>query len=741
LKNILLVTMSLDIGGAETHFIELACALKSRGYNVICASRGGSYVKVLEDANITHYTVPLTSKHPTSILNAYKLLEDIVKKEQIEIVHAHARIPAFICHFLCKKKNIVLVTTTHGSYSTRAGLKYVTRWGQKTLAVSEDIKKYLLDNYKISEKDITVTINGINSDKFAPREADDSIYDEFSIPRGGRNIVYLGRINFDSGEYAFRLARLAPEILKVHPDVNVVVIGSGDRFEELKKEVDAINASLPRKAVFLTGARTDVDRMLQIADLVVSVSRAALEAMSCEKRVLLASDFGYMGLYNEEMREACINNNFTCRGYDKPSDDVFYGDILKALYEEPDERERIVKAGRRVVIEHYSIERMADDAISVYESVKGRSYGKKYDFLILGYYGFNNSGDDALLDAVIHNLLSLQPGLSMCVLSNMPANLRAELGIDSFHRFNIFSVIRTIRRSETLIYGGGNLIQDVTSTKSLLYYVSVLRIAHMLGTKTMLYSNGVGPVNKPKNRELVHKVLNRVDVITLREKISYNFLKEIGVDKPAIYETADITLTMSPPEPHQIDALLDAENIPKNEDFICVSVRNWPKNPETFETDMAHALDTIYEKYGIKTLFTPLHEPHDREISMRVQKNMKSPSMMLKNSYNAQSLIGIMSRSRLVAGMRLHSLIFGAASSSRICGIVYDEKVQGFLDSACVNEAIYIEDFASDKFIALVDKSLSKQFDKNDLPAYDALRERALLNSKYAIDLLKRKNY
>ncbi len=741
MNNILLVTMSLDIGGAETHFIELACALKRRGYNVVCASRGGSYVSVLEAADIKHYRVPLTSKHPSSLLEAYRTLEKIAADEKIDIVHAHARIPAFICHFLCKKKNIVFVTTAHGAYSTGTGLKYVTRWGQKTLAVSEDIKKYLLDNYKLSENDITVTINGINSERFAPGDADESVYEELGVPRGGKNIVYLGRINFDSGEYAFKLARLAPKILEREPDANIVIIGAGDRLDELSGEAEAINAALPRKAVFLTGARTDVDRLLRMASLVVAVSRAALEAMSCEKRVLLASDFGYMGLYDDTIKEACINNNFTCRGFEKPSDDVFLRDVLTALSEDAAVSAPILSAGRALVKERYSIERMTDDAVNVYEKVKGRSYGKKYDFLILGYYGFNNSGDDALLDAVIQNLLSIQPGLSLCVLSNMSMKLRKEENIDFFDRFNIISVIRTLRRSETLIYGGGNLIQDVTSTKSLIYYVSVLFCAQMIGTKTMLYSNGVGPVNKRFNRYMVKKIVNNVDVITLRESISHRFLNEIGVTKPDIYETADITLTIDLPAPERIDGILSRENIPANERFICVSVRGWKNNPPAFEADLARALDAIYAARGLRTLFIPFHEPYDREISKRVASLMKTDAFIVSGRYNAQDIIGVISRSELVLGMRLHSLIFGTAAGVRLCGIVYDEKVRGFLDSVHVSDFVNIEDAT---FVSLSD-ALSVALDRPVTAAlresYAELKQKALLNSRYAIELLERKNY
>lgn len=738
LKNILMVTMSLDIGGAETHIIELSCALKQKGYNIICASRGGAYVAVLERAGIRHYEVPLTSKHPKSIVAAKKLLGDIIDREKIDVVHAHARIPAFICHTICKKKNIAFVTTAHGAYSTGSGLKYVTRWGQKTLAVSEDIKSYLLNNYKINEKDITLTINGINSEKFTDDPPDETVFSELGISSRGKNIMYLGRINFDSGEYAFRLASLAPKIAEVFPDANIIIVGSGDRFEELKALSDKINASLPRKTVFLAGARTDVARMLSVSDLVVSVSRAALEAMSCKKRVLLASDFGYMGNYSEEKLSDCIKNNFTCRGFEKPSDDVFFSDIISALNDEPEKTKAITESARQMIIENYSIDRMAQDAINIYNSVDGLSYGKQYDFLILGYYGFNNSGDDALLEAVIHNLLCVQPGLSICVLSNMPEKLRSELNIDSFHRFNIFSVIGTIRRSKVLIYGGGNLIQDVTSTKSLLYYVLILYLAQILGTRTMLYSNGVGPVNRPMNRKIVSKILNNVDVITLREKISLNFLSEIGVTKPEIHETADITLTMSAPNDEKTDELFENEGIDKNEKYMCVSVRNWPKNPKTFEDDMSDVLDEIYDEYGIKTLFVPLHEPHDREISARIMAKMKSPAFMIKNTYNAQNLIGLMSRAELVSGMRLHSMIFASAANAKICGIVYDEKVRGFLDSVNSSDYINVENFNKEEYKAVLERVIKREKDEAMIASYDVPKARALLNSEYAIKLLKR---
>ena len=157
--NILLALMQLNIGGAETHVVELAKELKRRGFNVFVASNGGVYVKEIEEAGIKHFQVPLKNKNPFNMLRSAKLLAQIIKNEKIDIVHSHARIPSFILGKLHKKMGFPFVTSAHWVFTTKYGLKYITDWGEKVVAVSEDIKTYLMDNYKIPEGNIQVTIN------------------------------------------------------------------------------------------------------------------------------------------------------------------------------------------------------------------------------------------------------------------------------------------------------------------------------------------------------------------------------------------------------------------------------------------------------------------------------------------------------------------------------------------------------------------------------------------------------
>ena len=92
--------MAMDIGGAETHILELSRELKKRGCDVTVASNGGAYEGELASCGIPHVKIPCHSKSPIHMRRAYKLLRDLILKERFDVVHAHARIPAFLCQLI-----------------------------------------------------------------------------------------------------------------------------------------------------------------------------------------------------------------------------------------------------------------------------------------------------------------------------------------------------------------------------------------------------------------------------------------------------------------------------------------------------------------------------------------------------------------------------------------------------------------------------------------------------------------
>ena len=146
---VLMVTTGMDIGGAETHITELCRAFTERGLSVTVASSGGVFVSTLLKNGISHVTLPLDQKTPSALAVSYKGLEDLIRREKFDIVHAHARLPAFLCGQLRKKYGFRFVTTDHLDFRVTPLLKKLTDWGELTFAVSEDLHGYLIKNYNL----------------------------------------------------------------------------------------------------------------------------------------------------------------------------------------------------------------------------------------------------------------------------------------------------------------------------------------------------------------------------------------------------------------------------------------------------------------------------------------------------------------------------------------------------------------------------------------------------------------
>lgn len=357
--------MQLNIGGAETHVVELAKELKRRGYYVVVTSKGGVYVEELEKAGIKHYVVPLQNKNPINMWKAYKTLKDIIINENIEIVHSHARIPSFILGKLHKRMKFPFVTTAHWVFTTKYGLKYITDWGQYTIAVSDDIKKYLMDNYKIPQSHIKVTINGIDTDKFSPDTDKASAMREFGISSDDWLITYVSRMDEDRSLALKQLMEILPTL--DIPNLKVLAVGGGNDFENVKQLAEKTNNIMGREAIMLTGPRTDINKLVAPAKLFVGVSRAALEAMAAEKPSIIAGNEGYIGLFDKSKLAVGIKTNFCCRNCKESSPELIKADIEKFYNMPADKQDALGSYGREMVKRFYSVEKMAQDCIDVYD--------------------------------------------------------------------------------------------------------------------------------------------------------------------------------------------------------------------------------------------------------------------------------------------------------------------------------------------------------------------------------------
>lgn len=700
---VLMTTMQLDIGGAETHIIELSKALSRRGIEVCVASNGGAYEAELEESGIRHVKIPFHSKNPLCMFKAYNQLRDLIFEEQFDVVHAHARIPAFLCALLHRRYHFRFVTTAHWVFSTRFPYNLLTRWGERSLAVSDDIKSYLVENYGSDPDNIRVTINGIDLDKFSANTDCEGIKKEFSLEDGKTRIVYVSRMDVDRSFAAHKLIEVAEDIDSQIGNLEIIIVGGGNDYDNILAESEAVNKKLGKRLIVTTGSRTDINRFTALGDIFIGVSRAVLEAMACEKPSIIAGNEGYIGIFDEDKLSVAIDTNFCCRGCAQTEAETLKKDILTLLTATDKERERLGKYSRETVGKYYSIDTMAEDAVKMYISaIKNskinnvlpeefddidkyllvnplRGGGLESDVMISGYYGFGNSGDDSILYAIIRELKTLDPDIKIVTLSKTPKETSKAYGIDCIHRFNIISVIARMMKTKLLISGGGSLIQDVTSNKSLTYYLSIIKLAKLFGKKVMLYANGIGPVNIEQNNKRINVVLNKADTITLREPSSLEELERFGVDKPDIKITADPSFNLFAANTSEGAAILEKHGISAEDKYCVFAVRPWKTAKYDFPDQIAEVADYLNDKYGYKPVFILMQPTRDREITLRCTQLTKCDTHIIENLTPSQ-MLRIIAQSEAVIGMRLHTLIYAAHCCVPVLGISYDPKIDSIMD-------------------------------------------------------------
>lgn len=677
---ILFAHMWLVIGGAETHLVELSRSLAAMGHDVTVASYGGVYEGELERSGVKHVTVPLHTRKLSDMITSYKMLKKLIEKEKFDIVHAHSRIPAFICGRLAKRLGFRFVTSTHAVFKVGPLLSMLSDWGDHTFAVSCDIKQYLIDNYETPSDNITLTVNGIDTDKFSTNIDGADVRRELSLADGSFRVVYVSRIDNETALPGFLLCEAAEALCRQIPEIEIIIVGGGTAFDELKNRADQTNKKLGRVVIKMTGPRTDVANVCSLADVFVGVSRAALEAMSLEKPVVLAGQEGYIGVLTQDVMPLAKLTNFTCRGERMPDADIVKNDILAVYSMTPEERAHLGSIGRVEVINSYSVRKMTKDHLAVYEKLAPIPVKKHSDVIISGYYGFNNIGDDSLLTSIIDGLRKKDSGVGITVLAKRPRVLSRITGVRCINRFNIFSVSSEMRRAKVLVSGGGSLLQDGTSKKSLYYYVFIMRLAKKHGLRLMLYANGLGPLNSASGRRAAADIISCADYVSLRERASLELAREIGV-------VGHITVSADPsfllPHTHELWGrhILQREGV--NRRFFVVSVKDG-NNFERADNDkgtvavIARDIRAVADKYSLIPIFVPMYKALDRKITDELAKAVGIGKVVY--GLTAGELLSILNNAEFVIGTRLHMLVFAASVGVPMLGISYDPKIDAFLD-------------------------------------------------------------
>lgn len=298
--------------------------------------------------------------------------------------------------------------------------------------------------------------------------------------------------------------------------------------------------------------------------------------------------------------------------------------------------------------------------------------------VISGYYGFGNAGDEAMLSAILEAMLEVIPNARITVISGDPERTKSFHGVHAIGRFDMGAIYSAIKQCDLLISGGGSLLQDVTSTRSLYYYLSIISLANWLGKKVMIYAQGIGPLHKSLARKTVGTVLNGVTMITVRDQTSKEELVRLGVDRVPIHVTADAVLSMHPVDLTIGKRLLKGYPLDGVNPKIGVSVRSW-KSSTAYRQELARALDALVKEYEADVVFLPMQHPEDTREAQSIAAYMEHKPVVLEQSFTTTELLSLCGNMDMLIGIRLHALVFGALMGTPVVGITYDPKITNFL--------------------------------------------------------------
>ncbi len=348
----------------------------------------------------------------------------------------------------------------------------------------------------------------------------------------------------------------------------------------------------------------------------------------------------------------------------------------------------------------------------------------------LGYYGFGNLGDEAVLAGIREALRPVLGGdgtnSDFLVLSNAPdETLRLHPGVRAVNRWKWRDASDALRGCDLFVFGGGSLLQDATSARSVLWYALMATIARKRARRVLWWAHGVGPLNSTVSRRVVGWLANRADAVTVRDKKSAELLKAVGV-RGVVPIVADPAFALSVPE-----------NLPvaSGAGPILLSLRRWKDN-------RASDLFTGETRVGLgRGAWTPapFHLPDDRAFMAELTSGDGGEDWRAAGR-SPVDVLGQVAQSQMVVAMRLHALIFAARCAVPFVALSYDPKVDALARASGQEDALLsVETVTGKAFLDTVARVQANQTERREiLRAFaTAQNERAQIPAQIAADLLQ----
>lgn len=281
--------------------------------------------------------------------------------------------------------------------------------------------------------------------------------------------------------------------------------------------------------------------------------------------------------------------------------------------------------------------------------------------VISGYYGFENFGDESILSVLINKLKELSAKIT--VITKNPKKTSSLHNVKTAWYLCPRQTIISLLKCDVLISGGGSLLQDVTSLKSLLYYLWVINTALFFKKKVIIFAQGIGPINSKLGQFLTKQTLKKCSLITVRDEKSLFLTRGWGINtaKPVC------------------DPLFDLEIPPTfRSDKVGVQLRNFKNLKEELLIKLAQQINENFSQKEIE-IFS-FQDSIDLSVCKRFEAILKVINPQIKTqiiqNQTPTEIINKISRLEHLIAMRFHANLIALKAGVKTLAISYDEKVE-----------------------------------------------------------------
>ena len=720
-----------DVGGAKTHVLSLLQGLSETHSVLLVCFMEGEFAR---DARAMGIETRIIKSR--NVLSDCRTIAALIRDEGFQVVHCHGSRANMMGALLRRSIDAPVVTTVHSDYR----LDYLGRpLHRLTFGTINMIALRFLDYYiGVSEAMAELLIrrgfdpqrmfsiyNGVDFSSPRPVLDRETFLDTLGVRRAPDSVIFGIAARISPVKDMETLVRAFARTVAAYPSARLIIAGDGEQ----RQEIEALARELcPAEAVCFAGWVDDVDSFYNAIDvnLLTSLSETFPYALTEGARMHCATVASRVGGVPYLIDDEVNGLLFPARDVDA------LADCMRRLAADAEIRRAYGERLYEKTKAQFSLEATVRHQEEIYAAIlrrTARRSRKRDGVLICGAYGKRNAGDDAILRSIVMQLHSIDPDLPIYALSRHPRETRLAFRIGSCHSFDPLRYRRIMRRTKLYISGGGTLIQNATSVRSLMYYLSNIASAHAAGEHVMMYGCGVGPVRGSFSRRLTARVINRcVDTITLRDQESADELRRMGVTREDVHLTADPALLLRAPDPDTMTAALRRYGIVPGERYVMFALRPW-HGLDAHMDDFAAAADHA-RALGCTPVLFSLEPRRDEPVGAALAARLNGPCLQIPADADARVILALTARMEAVVSVRLHALIFAAGQEVPLAGVVYDPKVSGFLDYIGQKNYVNLEELTAERLIGLLDTALSGA--STDRGTIARMRELAEKNTEYA---------